>query len=79
MGRWYPIQVKQKDKAGRGDVDMFEAAMMREKREKGFFIAFDYTSDALAEIDAFFRREKRVIIPLTVQDVLDGGLARKLA
>lgn len=79
MDRWYPIQVKQKDKAGRGDIDMFEAAMMREKREKGFFIAFDYTQDALSEIDAFFRREKKVIVPLTVRDIMEDGLARKLA
>ena len=28
--RWYPIQVKQKDKAGRPDIDAFEAMMMRE-------------------------------------------------
>jgi hypothetical protein len=28
--RWYPIQVKQKDKVGRPDIDAFEAMMMRE-------------------------------------------------
>ena len=27
--RWYPIQVKQKDKAGRPDIDAFEAVMAR--------------------------------------------------
>jgi len=30
--------------------------MTREDRTKGFFVAFDYTSDALHEIDAFFRK-----------------------
>jgi hypothetical protein len=35
MDTWYPVQVKQKDKAGRPDIDMFEAAMMREGRTKG--------------------------------------------
>jgi hypothetical protein len=50
MDMWYPIQVKQKDKAGRPDIDAFEAAMIRSERQKGFFISFDYTSDALAEI-----------------------------
>ena len=35
--RWYPIQVKQKDKVGRPDIDSFEAMMMREDCEKGFF------------------------------------------
>ena len=27
--RWYPIQVKQKDKVGRPDIDAFEAMMRR--------------------------------------------------
>ena len=39
MDDWYPIQVKQKDKVGRPDIDMFEAAMMREDRKKGFFVS----------------------------------------
>jgi len=30
MDQWYPIQVKQKDKAGRPDIDSFEAVMARE-------------------------------------------------
>src|SRR5690242_5046396 len=30
MENWYPVQVKQKDKAGRPDIDSFEAVMMRE-------------------------------------------------
>jgi hypothetical protein len=46
MDQWYPIQVKQKDKAGRPDIDQFETAMMRENRTKGFFVSFDFTSDA---------------------------------
>ncbi len=79
MDEWYPIQVKQKDKAGRPEIDAFEAAMMRAERKKGFFIAFGYSQDALREIDGFFRREKRIIIPLTVQDILDNNIAAKLA
>ena len=76
--RWYPIQVKQKDKVGRPDVDSFEAMMMREECDKGFFVSFDYTSDALTEADAFFRRSGKVIVPLTVKDILEEQLARKL-
>jgi len=79
MDAWYPIQVKQKDQAGRPDIDAFEAAMMREDRMKGFFVSFDFTSDALREVDAFFRREHRVIIPLTVREILEESIARKLA
>jgi hypothetical protein len=78
MDVWYPLQVKQKDKAGRPDIDMFEAVLMRENRTKGFFIAFDFSSDALREIDAFFRREHRAIVPLTVREILDETIAQKL-
>ena len=76
--RWYPVQVKQKDKVGRPDIDSFETAMRRSKREKGFFVAFDYTDDALREIDRFFKDDHAVVIPLTVQDILDEQIARKL-
>src|SRR5438094_8830704 len=79
MDVWYPIQVKQKDKAGRPDIDMFEAMMIRENRQKGFFVAFDFSSDALREIDAFFRKHKKAIIALTVKDILDEEIAKKLA
>jgi DNA modification methylase len=78
MDAWYPIQVKQKDKAGRPDIDSFEAVMAREERTKGFFISFDYTSDALTEIDRFFRKSGKVIVPLTVREILDEEIGRKL-
>jgi DNA modification methylase len=77
--KFYPIQVKQKDKAGRPDIDAFEAVMMREDCDKGFFVSFDYSGDALAEIDQFFIRSHKVIVPLTVDDILNEHLARKLA
>jgi len=76
---WYPIQVKQKDKAGWPDIDAFETAMRRSKRDKGFFVAFDYSADALWEIDRYFKDDHAVIIPLTVKEILDGQIARKLA
>jgi len=79
MDEWYPIQVKQKDKVGRPDVDAFEAVMMREDRKKGFFVAFDYSSDALTEIGAFFRKTGKVVIALTVKEILDEEIAKKLA
>jgi site-specific DNA-methyltransferase (adenine-specific) len=79
MDVWYPIQVKQKDKVGRPDIDSFEAAMMRADRVKGFFVAFDFTGDALTEIDAFFRKTGKVIAALTVQEIVDEEIAKKLA
>jgi hypothetical protein len=79
MDHWYPIQVKQKGKVGRPDIDAFEACMIREERTKGFFVSFDYSSDALKEIDRFFRQSGKVIVPLTVREILDEQLAAKLA
>jgi len=79
MDVWYPIQVKQRDKAGRPDIDSFEAVMTRMDRTKGFFVSFAFSSDALHEIDAFFRKSGKVIIALTVREILDEHLAAKLA
>ncbi len=79
MDHGYPIQVKQKNQVGRPDIDSFEAVMTREDRTKGFFVSFDYTEGALHEIDAFFRKSGKVIIPLTVREILDEHIARKLA
>jgi hypothetical protein len=79
MEHWYPIQVKQKDKVGRPDIDSFEAMMMREDRQKGFFVAFGYTTDAMHEIDAFFRKSGKIIVALTVQEIIEEELARRLA
>jgi len=79
MDHWYPIQVKQKDKVGRPDIDSFEAVMMREDRTKGFFVSFDYTADAETEIRAFFRKTGKVIVPFTVREILDEEIAMKLA
>ena len=53
--------------------------MHREDRKKGIFVAFDFTSDALTEIDAFFRKTGKIIVPLTVKEILEEHLAKKLA
>jgi DNA modification methylase len=79
FGNWYPIQVKQKDKTGRPDIDQFEAAMLREDRSKGYFVSFGFTSDALKERDGFWRRTGKRIIPLAVSEILNGETARLTA
>ena len=53
--------------------------MMREDCEKGFFVSFDYSSDALQEIESFFKRSHKVIVAVTVQEILDEHIAKKLA
>ena len=76
--RWFPLQVKQKDKVDRPDIDAFETAMRRGGCEKGFFVSFDYSEDALREVARFFREEHRVIVPFTVREILEEHIARKL-
>ncbi len=78
IDHWYPIQVKQKDKAGRPDIDSFEAVMMREDRAKGFFVSFDYTLDAENEVRAFFRRTGKEIVPVKVKQILEGDIPLRL-
>jgi DNA modification methylase len=79
MDIWYPVQVKQRDKVGRPDIDSFEAMMTRENRTKGFFVSFDYSRDAYTEVDRFFKQTGKVIVPFTVKEILDEEIARKLA
>ena len=79
MNVWYPIQVKQKNKVGRPDIDSFEAVMMREDCTKGFFVSFDFSADALAEIGAFFKKTGKAIIALTVNEILNEHIAMRLA
>jgi len=75
MDEWYPIQVKQSDKMGRPEIDQFEAAMMRENRNKGYCVAFDYTVDALQEIRRFKERAGREIIAIRVSELLEDDTA----
>ena len=75
---WFPIQVKQMDKVGRPDIDQFEAAMERENRQRGFYVAFDFSSDAKSECAAFQKRSGRIIKLLTVQEILDEEHVQKM-
>ena len=78
---WFPIQVKQTDKVGRPDIDNFEAVMIREGeggRQRGFFVAFGYSSDAELECAAFHKRTGRIIKLLTVQEILDEEHVQKM-
>jgi DNA modification methylase len=70
-GHWYPIQVKQQDRAGRPDVDKFETAMRREKRVRGYFVAFGFSDDALREIERANRQDGLDIRPITVKELLE--------
>jgi hypothetical protein len=39
-------------------------------------ISFDYSDDALLEFDHFFRTTGKVIVPLTVREILDEHIAK---
>jgi DNA modification methylase len=79
MDEWYPIQVKQKEKVGRPEIDSFEAVMMRESKEKGFFVGFDFTLDAEKEIRRFQTKTGREIIARRVNELLeDEQVARRI-
>lgn len=71
MDDWYPVQVKQTDKIGRPDVDMFEAVMTREDRQKGYMVGFAFTLDAEREARRFTEKHNREIALLTVGELLD--------
>lgn len=72
---WFPIQVKQKDKAGRPDIDSFETAMRRDRRRRGYFVSFGYTRDAELEIRRAARQDGLEIIPVTVDEILEDEWA----
>lgn len=71
MDDWFPVQVKQKEKAGRPDIDSFEAVMTREDRKLGFFVSFDYTADAEREVRRFHLSSGREIRLLRVDQLID--------
>jgi len=67
---YYPIQVKQKEKAGRPDIDSFETAIRRDGRRKGYFVSFDFTKDAIKEIKRLDKEGEIEIIPIIVKELL---------
>ncbi len=74
-----PSRSSRKTRLAGADIDSFEVVMMREGRTKGFFVSFDYSGDAIKEIQAFFKMAGKSIIGLTVKDILEEQIAHKLA
>ncbi len=70
IDKYYPVQVKQKEKASRPDMDSFETAIRRDGRHKGYFVAFGYTDDAMKEIKRLDKEGEIEIIPISVKDLL---------
>ncbi len=78
IDRYIPIQVKRTDQVGRPDIENFEVAMKRDKREKGIFIGFDFSRDALKEIRRTEREEGLFIEPKTVNQIVEDQLDKSL-
>ncbi|MEK6677487.1 MAG: CrcB family protein [Planctomycetota bacterium] len=45
---------------------------------KGFIVASGFTSDALTEIRQFFKRVGKVIVAISVREILDEEIAQRL-
>lgn len=71
IDRYIPIQVKRTDQVGRPDIENFESAMRRDKRDRGIFIGFDFSRDALKEIRRLARDEALEIEPVTVSELVE--------
>jgi hypothetical protein len=42
-------------------------------------VALSYFAEALTEIDRFFRKTRKIIVALSVREILDEQIAKKLA
>jgi DNA modification methylase len=73
-GNQYPIQVKQSEKVGRPELDKFYSAIIRSKKNKGYFIAFSFSTGAITEAQRLIREENIVLNLVTVQDILEGKI-----
>lgn len=68
-----PIQVKQRERVGRPDLDSFETAIRREGKHKGFLVAFSFSKGAV-EGAAVARKERGIeIVLVKVEDVVRVG------
>jgi hypothetical protein len=74
-GTGCPIQIKQMDKVGRSDIDGFEAVMMREDRQRGFFVGFGFSAEADHECANFHKWSGKII---TVLEILDEQHVQKM-
>ena len=52
--------------------------MQREERQRGFFVAFGFSSDAHAECAAFHKQSGRIIKLITVQEILEGEHVQRM-
>lgn len=78
IDRYMPIQTKRTEQVGRPDIENFEVAMKRDKRNKGIFVGFDFSRDALHEIRRAERDEGLEIEPITVAQIVEQQLNKRM-
>jgi len=78
IDRYIPIQTKRTSQVGRPDIENFEVAMKRDKRDKGIFVGFAFSRDAEVEIRRAARDEGLEIEPITVAQIVEQELDKQL-
>jgi len=68
----YPIQVKQSEKIGRQEIDIFASSIRRFGKPKGYFIAFSFTSGAIAESERLKSEDALELELVSVEKLLEG-------
>jgi len=69
----YPIQVKQRERVGRNDVDNFETAIRRDGSDKGYLVAFSFTKGAYEEAARAKRSGGLEVVLVKVEDIVRVG------
>lgn len=72
---YLPVQVKhsqnEQTKVGRPVIDSFSHALERDKRSAGFVIGWDFTRDALAEIERLRKAKEQFIFPVKINKLIE--------
>jgi len=71
MNAYYPVQVKQREKVGRPDVDLFQTVLRREKKSEGYFVAFSYSKECYKEISRAKEQDNITIHLITVDELIE--------
>jgi len=66
-----PIQVKQQESIGRPEIDKFETAIRRARKQKGYVVAFGFTKGAYDEVARVKRKNDLEIELLTVRELVE--------
>ncbi len=78
IDNYIPIQVKRTDQVGSPDIEQFETIMKRDKRTKGIYVGFNFSRDAEKEVRRAEREEGLEIELITVNEITERQLDKRL-